>query len=94
MGQVAASRDPGGLDRASAGQLTHLTVPRLLGYPPNPLHGCLYAAGNGPTGPWAVQDPIAATDDMNLNGLLLVLLGLLPVLIGRGGFRGVPVASR
>ena len=35
------------------------------------------------------------TDDMNLYGLLLVLLGVLPVLlIGRGGFRGVPVASR
>jgi hypothetical protein len=35
------------------------------------------------------------TDDMNLNGLLLVLLGVLPVLlIGRDGFRGVPVASK
>ena len=32
---------------------------------------------------------------MILNGLLLVLLGVLPVLlIGQGGFRGVPVTVR
>jgi hypothetical protein len=34
-------------------------------------------------------------DDMNFFGLLLVLLGVLPVLlIGRDGFRGVPVAGK
>ena len=63
-----------------------------FGYPNSPTNGYFYAAGTGDPG-----FPILTTetDVMNSYGLLLVLLGVLPVLlIGRDGFRGVPVASK
>ena len=63
-----------------------------FGYPNSPANGYFYAAGTGDPG-----FPILTTetDVMNSYGLLLVLLGVLPVLlIGRDGFRGVPVASK
>ena len=63
-----------------------------FGYPNSPANGYFYAASTGDPG-----FPILTTetDVMNFYGLLLVLLGVLPVLlIGRDGFRGVPVASK
>ena len=92
MGQVAIPGGGGRVLPVSAGEIMPLTGSPAFEYPPSPAHGYFYAAGHGNPGSPTL---ITATDDMNLYGLLLVLLGVLPVLlIGRDGFRGAPVASK
>ena len=92
MGQVARPCSRGRVTGFSPREIGPLTGNHGFGYPNSPASGYFYAAGHGNPGSPTL---ITATDDMNLYGLLLVLLGVLPVLlIGRDGFRGVPVASK